>query len=97
MEFPSVLLLALLPAAGNFVGGLIAEIKPASERTLSTALHAVAGIVIAVVGVELMPRALENAKPWIVVLAFCLGGAASILIKASVRRLQARTGGGTCG
>ncbi len=52
-----VLGLAALPAAGNFAGGVLAEVFRVSERALSLALHLAAGIVLAVVGLELMPSA----------------------------------------
>ncbi|MFC4171223.1 ZIP family metal transporter [Microvirga sp. GCM10011540] len=74
-----VLALALLPALGNFAGGAVAELIKTSRRTLSRALHVAAGIVVAVVAIELMPEALEGAAPWLVVLGFCLGGATFIL------------------
>lgn len=92
MAFYQVLLLAALPFAGNFAGGLMAEIVDASPRRVSVALHAAAGVVLAVIGVELMPRTLENTVPWVVVLAFCLGGGAAIGFKQAVGRLQARRG-----
>lgn len=47
---------ALLPAAGNFAGGLVAEAVAVSRRVLRYALHLAAGIVLAVVGLELMPE-----------------------------------------
>lgn len=46
-EFLIALLLAAMPAAGNFAGGLLAEWVRVSERMLSLALHAAAGIVVA--------------------------------------------------
>lgn len=46
--FSTVILFALLPAAGNLVGGLLSEIVQVSYRTLSLALHAAAGILFAV-------------------------------------------------
>jgi ZIP family zinc transporter len=62
-----VLALALLPAAGNFAGGVLAELIPTSRRTLSRALHVAAGIIVAVVGVELRipmkPDAYSKVKP----------------------------------
>ena len=64
MEFLKVMALALLPAIGNFGGGLLAEYLRTTRRTLSLALHAAAGIVIAVVAIELMPEALGGAPPW---------------------------------
>jgi hypothetical protein len=47
VEFGTVLLRAALPALANFAGGLIAELRPVSDRALSFALHGAAGIVIA--------------------------------------------------
>lgn len=93
LPYSQVLLLALLPAAGNFLGGLLAEWLPISRSALNVALHAAAGIVIAVVAIELMPEALEGAPPWLIVLAFTLGGALSIAIKSAVGAWQCRTGG----
>jgi zinc transporter, ZIP family len=56
--FLGVLVLTALPALGNISGGVLAEIVQVSERSLSLALHVAAGIVLAVVGIELMPEAL---------------------------------------
>ena len=69
-----VLGLALLPALGNFSGGLLAEYLPTSKRNLNRALHAASGIVIAIVAVELVPRALQATSGWIVAIAFGVGG-----------------------
>ena len=86
----NVLLLALLPAAGNFAGGVLAEFLRVSQRTLSFALHAAAGILFAVVGIELMPEALEGAPPWIMLIAFVLGGIAAVLIDQAIGLIQIR-------
>lgn len=74
-EFLIVLAFATLPAAGNIAGGLIAEVFDVSDRALSLALHLAAGIVLAVVGLELVPRALDGTHPWIPVASFIAGGA----------------------
>lgn len=55
--FLVVLLIALLPAAGNVGGGLLAEV---------------------------LPRALDAEVPWVVILAFVLGGGFFILMDAGV-------------
>ncbi|MCS0494000.1 peptidoglycan-binding protein [Ancylobacter sp. MQZ15Z-1] len=89
----TVLALALMPALGNFAGGLLAEIVPATPRLLSGALHLAAGIILAVVAVELMPEALAGAPPWIVLLGLCLGGGFYILLESVIDRLQPRGGG----
>lgn len=87
-EYLSVLGLAALPFLGNFGGGLIAEMVRVSDRALSLALHAAAGIVLAVVGIELMPRAIEGNPPWIILLAFIAGGLFSIGADKVIDRLQ---------
>ena len=48
--FALVLALAGLPAAGNFLGAVVAELFNVSAQALSIALHMAAGIVLAVVG-----------------------------------------------
>jgi ZIP family zinc transporter len=46
---PTVLGLALLPALGNFAGDLLAEWLRPSRAILNRALHAAAGIILAVI------------------------------------------------
>lgn len=58
--FWRTLMLAAFPAAGSLVGALLAEFISISRRTLSLALHAVAGLLLAVVGIELMPQLLQS-------------------------------------
>ena len=83
---PYILLLALMPAAGNFVGGLIAEFTTTTKRTLSLALHFAAGIIFAVIALELAPRAFEGAPVWMAALALFVGGLFYILLEAVVER-----------
>jgi len=89
-----VLLLSLLPGAGNFLGAMAAELRKPSPRFLNWALHAASGIVIAIVAVELMPNALGKLAGWWVALAFALGGMAYIALEASVDRFQGNEDGG---
>ncbi len=91
--FLIVLALAALPALGNLAGGLLAEVVEVSPRTLSLALHAAAGIVLAVVGVELLPEALTAERPWIVILAFVAGGGFFLLLDSALDLITARLGG----
>ena len=88
-----VLALAALPAAGNFVGGLLAEFVDVSKKMLSLALHAASGILLAVVGVELMPQVLEAQPAWVVVLAFVAGGGFALLLDEAAAWLRTRTAG----
>ena len=85
-----VLLLALLPAAGNIAGGVVAELTPPSARWRNRALHAAAGVVFAVVAVEIMPRAVVMVPGWLLALAFLVGGA---LYLAAQRLIEARAKG----
>ena len=89
----SVLLLSLLPGAGNFAGGMLAEFRGASARMLNYALHAASGILIAIVAVELLPEALGGLAGWWIAAAVFAGGVTYVLIETGVERLQKRSGG----
>lgn len=92
-EYLVVLALAALPAAGNFAGGLLAEFVPLSDRRLSFALHAAAGIVLAVVGIELMGQVLLAEPPWVALLAFVAGGGVAVALDTLVDLVRGRFGG----
>jgi ZIP family zinc transporter len=87
-EYGQVLGLALLPAFGNILGGLLSEVLEVSEKTLSLTLHAAAGVVLAVVGLELVPRGLQASPAWVIVLAFIAGGVGYICIDSVLERVQ---------
>jgi ZIP family zinc transporter len=80
--------LALLPAFGNFGGGVLAEQLRPSQETLNLALHAATGVILAVVAVEVMPAALQETPAWLLALAFLGGGGAHLLIEAVIERWQ---------
>lgn len=92
-ELLSVLLVALIPAGANFLGGVLAEVRSVSQRALSAALHIAVGIVVAVVGLEVMPRALNVMMPWVPMLAFVAGAGLFLVIDATADRLQSRGNG----
>lgn len=96
-DYLLVLGLAALPALGNFAGGLIAEMIEVTERTLSVALHVALGILLAVVGIELMPTALEVDRPWIPALALVAGGAAFVALDRLVHTVESRFGDADAG
>jgi len=89
-----LLALAALPAVGNFLGGLAAELVDVSERALSLALHPAAGIVMSVAGLELMPEALAASTPWTSILAFVGGGAFFMGIERAIGSIRRRLGAG---
>lgn len=92
-EFIVVLAFAALPALANFAGGALAEFVPVSRLALNLALYGAAGVVVAVVAVELMPRALEAEPAWAIVLAFVLGGLFYAAVDWTIQRLNDRYGG----
>lgn len=92
-DYARVLLLALLPAAGNFVGGLLAEVLRVSPRALSLALHVAAGVLLAVVGIELVPQAMAVDRPWIPLAAFVLGGLGFMLLEHAIGWVRGRFAG----
>lgn len=73
-EFLQMVMLASLAAFGNIFGGVVAELTHVPHRRLGQALHAAAGIVIALTAVEIMPAALGVVGGDKVALAFLLGG-----------------------
>lgn len=87
-EFLTVLGLAMLPALGNFGGGVFAEWLRPSKRILSHALHAATGVILAVISVEVMSKALGTAPPWLLALAFLVGGGVYLLMEAGIDRWQ---------
>ena len=93
-DYLTALALAALPALANFSGGLAAEVSRVSARSLSLALHLAAGIVLAVVAVELIPKALGVDRPWVPILAFVLGGGFYLVVDAGIDRLTSTRGGG---
>ena len=68
------LLLSLMPAIGSVVGGIMADYFRITENSMSYVLHGAAGVILAVVGVELLPQALGYGNYFEVALAFALGG-----------------------
>jgi ZIP family zinc transporter len=91
-DFGLVMALAALPALANFLGGGLAEAFRVSARGLSLSLHLAAGIVLAVVGLELIPEALRATPPWVPLLAFVAGGGVFIGLERGIGSLQARSG-----
>ena len=92
-DFARVLLLCLLPIGGNVAGGLLAELVPVSRRTLSLALHAAAGIILAVVALEIMPEAMAASAPWLPIAALVAGCVTFLLIDSLVHIVRHRVSG----
>ena len=65
LTYLTVLALALLPAGGNIIGSLLAESVHPPKWLVGAALHAAAGIAIALVSIDLMPRILAETAVWV--------------------------------
>ncbi len=63
----------MLPALGALSGGVLAELLLFSRQRLSLTLHFAAGVVLGIVGVDLLPRSLLATTPWVVLIAFAAG------------------------
>lgn len=91
-EFLFAITLSALPVVSNFIGAMIAEVLPSSKQTLGLALHAVAGVLLAIVSTELLPNILIAKPIWVTVLSLFLGGAFFVwvnqLLKLSKNRLR---------
>lgn len=87
-----VMVLALLPFAGNFAGALVAEALSPSAAWRNRALHAAAGVVFAVVAVEIMPEALGSLSGWQIALAFLAGGALYLVAQTFIERRAVGSG-----
>lgn len=92
-----VLAIAFLPAIGNIVGSLLAESVRTPKWLIGAALHAAAGIAIAVVSVDLMPRILRETPPWLLIVAFFCGAVFSVILSRLVEWLRPRKGKASAG
>lgn len=93
--FATVLLIALLPAAGSIGGSAVAELWAIPKWLIGAALHMAMGVAIGLVSVEFMPRTLATTPVWLVALLFSIGAAVSVLLSWTV--LWLRGGAGTEG
>lgn len=96
-ELVRLLGLALLPALGMSLGVLLAERWKLPRQALGAVLHGAAGVAVAVVSIEMMPRILEDIAPWQLVVGFLLGAAASVALARGLQRALRSLVGGSGG
>jgi ZIP family zinc transporter len=75
-----VLVYATLPAGGVIIGSLLAESIRTPKWLIGASLHATAGVTIALVSVNIMPRVLGITPMWLIVVSFLVGAGISALI-----------------
>lgn len=89
--------IALLPVAGNLAGSLLAETVRLPQWAIGAALHAAAGVAVAVVSVDLMPRIVASTPPWLMAAAFLAGAGFSVLLARAAKLIRRRSGHGSAG
>ncbi len=68
------LMLILIPAAAALIGGVLVEFVPISKRFLSFVFHFSSGVLMGIIGIELIPEFLKAKTQWIILLFFVIGG-----------------------
>ncbi len=94
-DFLRVMAFAALPAVGNIGGVLLAEMMRPPRWVNGALLHGAAGIAIAIVAVELVPRSVESVAMWGIGLAFIAGAIASLGLARAVDSFSKQAGGST--
>lgn len=92
-----VLAFALLPVAGIIIGIIIAESIRTPKWLIGASLHGTAGIAIALVSLEILPRLVSMTQMWVIVLAFLAGACISVLLANVFGSLRHRLGSGSVG
>lgn len=93
----SVLALGLLPVLGNLLGTTAAELSRTPRWVIGAALHAAAGVAVALVSVDLMPRVLQSTETWLFLIMFLLGAAFAYLLAQAACWVSRRVQGGSAG
>jgi zinc transporter, ZIP family len=91
MAFAFVLLFSLLPALGSIAGSLLVLRLRTPQWLIDAALHASAGIAIALVSIELMPRIVSTTPMKLVIAAFIAGAFVSLIFAVAFRQWPLRT------
>ncbi|OQP58950.1 transporter [Niastella vici] len=79
--FQKIILFSLIPVFTMVTGGIAAIYKKPNGNIRSLILHFAAGVVFSVVAVELLPDIVKQHKPLQIIIGFCLGLIAMLLIK----------------
>lgn len=85
-DFVTVLLMCTLPAIGNLAGVLLAEFVQLSRRVNGALLHGAAGIALAIIAMELLPRSQPGLSPLLMGLILPIGAMSSILAVRLARK-----------
>ncbi len=87
------LTLILIPAAAALVGGVLVEFIPISKRFLSFVFHFSSGVLMGIIGVELIPEFLKADTQWIILLMFVIGGGFFLFVDWATEFVNETIGG----
>lgn len=96
-QFLTVLAIAAIPAIANPLGGLASEVVRVRPRVIKLLLHVAAGIVFAMLSVEIVPRVMKGDPPWVPLLAFLVGGFAYVALERGIRTVVGSRAGAVWG
>ena len=85
--FSQIIIYACLPAAGSLIGAVLAEFARPPRWVIGAALHGAAGIAVALITVDLMPRVLSGLAVPAMLPAFLAGALASLGLAYGIRSL----------
>ena len=89
-----ITLFTLIPAAAALIGGSIGSLRIPRKNFVSALQHFVAGVLIAAVATELLPKILGEKNHLTIAIGFVIGVIAMLLIEAWAHRLMQKKGAG---
>ena len=90
-----LLVFAMLPPLGVLIGSLLAESIRTPKWAIGASLHATAGVAIALVSIDIMPRLLSGSTISLIILAFLVGAGISLLLANAFGSFRHRPGRGS--
>lgn len=92
MSYWTVLGYAFLPFLGNLIGSLLGEKTKPSKFANGLALHWSAGMILSVVGVQIMPKVLGAQTKWPIILAIIAGGIIAVVASKFIKKISQKGG-----
>ena len=92
-----VMLYAMLPVIGHWLGAALAISTQPPPWIAGAALHGSAGIAIALVSMDLMPKIQQSVPVWLMMVLFVVGAAISVALSKLILRLKPDTDGASYG
>ncbi len=75
-----MLSLVLIPALATVVGGLLVLVFNISSKLMMYLFHFSSGLLMGIIGIELVPEFIKHNLEWLIILIFVIGGAFFVLV-----------------